>query len=56
MLIDGITIMESSSGKLVVASGAEFPANPTEGELFFKTDSGLHIYQNSVWEKLATKE
>jgi phage-related tail fiber protein len=53
MLMYGVTVAEGSEiSNLTVATGTAFPANPSIGELFFRTDlNALHIYNNSAWVK-----
>lgn len=55
MRIDSIQLSEGSKiSNLVVDSGADFSANPNEGELFYKTtDDLLYVYDGSQWKSLA---
>ncbi len=55
MYFDGINLAEGSVvSNLTVASGADFPASATLGELFYLTAGsiGLYIYDGSNWNKL----
>jgi len=37
---------------LTLAGGTSFPSSPTEGQLFFRTDTKkLYIYENSKWQQ-----
>jgi len=50
MKLDGIELLGSSTAtNLAIVSGVTFPANATNGELFFKTGVGLHIYDGIAW-------
>jgi hypothetical protein len=55
MLFDGIKLIEGSEVQnLVVDSGTSFPANPDQGELFFRTDAlniGLYVYDGAGWKR-----
>lgn len=53
MIHFGIEVAEGTSvGNLTVASGTSYPAFPSAGELFFRTDSGtLFVYSDS-WNPL----
>jgi len=52
MIIIGKSISGNVVSKLTVASGTAFPATPSTGELFFRTDlNALHVYNNSAWVK-----
>ena len=56
MYFDGINLAEGSVvSNLTVASGADFPASATLGELFYLTAGsiGLYIYDGSNWNKTA---
>jgi hypothetical protein len=50
-----ISLSEGSDFKnLTVDSGSSFPANPTQGELFYNTTSGLCVYNGSAWVAAAS--
>lgn len=53
MKFDGISILEGSTiENLTVVSGVDFPINPELGELFYKINDGLFVYNDlGVWEK-----
>lgn len=56
MYFDGINLAEGSDiVNLTVASGIDFPNEPSLGELFYKTSSpiGLYVYNSSSWEQIA---
>ena len=57
MLFDGIKLVEGSEiQNMVVDVGPAFPANPDEGELFYRNDGvneGLYVYNGSTWNRLA---
>ena len=56
MLYDGINLVEDSTAvNLTVDSGDKFPtANPTIGELFYRTDdSTLYVFTDPLWTGLA---
>ncbi len=45
-----ISLSEGSDFKnLTVDSGSSFPANPTQGELFYHTTNGLCVYTGTAW-------
>lgn len=54
MIYDSLQILEGS--KIInttVESGASFPANPNEGQLFFKTDvSKMYVYNGTSWAEI----
>jgi hypothetical protein len=51
MILDGIVLTEGSTFvNAVIASGADFPSNPSVGELFFNTSLAvLHVYNGADW-------
>jgi hypothetical protein len=50
MLIDGLNLVAGSSAtKLSIESGANLPANPFIGQLFFKAGSGLYYFDATDW-------
>ena len=53
MLFDGIRLVEGSEVQnLVIHAGPTFPADPDQGELFFKSSDpskGLYVYQGFQW-------
>jgi hypothetical protein len=59
MRIDGIRLREGSDVvNLTVTGGSSFPASPSAGELFFRTDPaslGLHQYNGASWELLGNQ-
>lgn len=62
MKFHGIQIEEGSNiANLSVAVGTSFPADPNEGEMFFRTDTditvkGLYCYIAGSWDRLASSE
>lgn len=53
MYFDGINIVEGSNiVNLTIASGADFPDEPSLGELFFKTSVGLFVYDGTDWNQV----
>lgn len=56
MFIDGLTFAQGSVvNKLTIASGSEFPASPSDGEMFHKTGDGLYVNRGG-WKKLDHKD
>jgi hypothetical protein len=51
MLYDRIRLLEGADVvNLTVQSGTSFPANPNQGELFYRSDlNALHYYDGSQW-------
>lgn len=46
--------VDSLVGTVVVGSGATFPTSPTNGQLFYDTESDhLFVYYNSAWSSIA---
>lgn len=58
MLFDGIEILEGSSVvNFTFPTGASFPSNPDQGEIFYKTDvKKPYIYINAAWVEISTGE
>ncbi len=62
MKFHGITLEQGSKvSNLTVASGTSFPAQPDEGELFFRSDSdvrfsGLYMYAGGNWDRIASTD
>ena len=56
MLSDGLSLIQGSSiVNLTVDSGTSFPTSPSDGEMFFRTDSNsLFVYTNNAWTQVAT--
>lgn len=56
MLLDGLTLTEGAViENLTCAVGASDPADPSTGELFFRTDLGeLRVYTGAAWESVGT--
>ncbi len=58
MLFDGIKLVEGSEIRnLVVDSGATFPTNPDQGELFYHVgdityDEGLYVRNGTMWKRM----
>lgn len=53
MKVSGLEITEGSDiANLTVDSGPDFPASPTLGELFYKLNDGLYIYNGTAWGML----
>ena len=54
MLVDGLTLTQGSAAdNLSIASGADFPANSTKGELFFKNGVGLFYNTGADWAQIS---
>lgn len=51
MIIDGVQLTEGSEiSNATIASGLDFPQDPSVGELFFNTTLGLlHVYDGTNW-------
>ena len=62
MRIDGIRLLEGSKiSNLTVAAGTEFPLTPSDGEIFYRSDtnddvSGLYVYRHEDWHRILTSE
>jgi len=63
MLFDNITMLEGSEiSNLTVSVGADFPDDPSVGELFYigssgqGNDIGLYVYSNGDWQLVADAE
>lgn len=57
MLIDSIELVQGGTfNNLTIASGASFPVVPDLGELFFKELEGLHVFNGTTWELVATED
>jgi hypothetical protein len=60
MKFHGVQIQEGSViANASIASGASFPSDPDEGELFYRSDSdlsikGMYCYLNGDWARLST--
>jgi hypothetical protein len=57
MFIDGIQLSEGSAlVNATIASGADYPASPSLGELFYKTGSGLglKVYDGIGWAEIGS--
>lgn len=56
MYFDGINLTEGSEiTNITVATGTDFPGDPSLGELFYKTSGsvGLYVYNGGSWEQIA---
>jgi hypothetical protein len=54
MKMDGIQLIEGSSiTNLTVKSGVNFPIIPDLGELFYKINEGLYVYDGNDWVSFA---
>lgn len=62
MKVFGVALQEGSSiTNLTVASGTSFPADPNEGELFYRSDvsasvKGLYLYIGGAWDRISVSE
>jgi hypothetical protein len=56
MLYDGLELTEGTSiTNAAVAKGTAFPSNPSEGELFYRTDLDLlHVYDGAAWAEVGS--
>lgn len=56
MLIDGIELLGSSSAdNFSIVSGSTLPTTGNNlGELFYKTNDGLYVYDGATWAKVGT--
>jgi len=46
--------VDNKSSTIIVGSGAEFPASPTNGQLFYDTETDhLFVYYSSAWSSIA---
>lgn len=58
----GIQLQEGSSiSNLTVGAGTSFPADPNEGELFYRSDAditvvGLYAYINGNWDRISSSD
>lgn len=47
----------SGSSTAIIKTGTSFPATPTSGQMFFKTDENrLYVYAGSIWVGFAKKQ